>query len=241
MTARWCRIATRIDPPHECCIRDQDNRLAAAAPLPALGVAAQLRQPHGGGCGYHQRTKRLERLIRISSSCHLLADGESSGGGNAAVGAVLLILLAVGYFIPTIIAATRHVPNVGSVVAINLFLGWTAIGWIIALAMAFGSAPPRAVIPLGMQTVMCPRCNAEQNIPAGTPTFECWQCKYKYVAHQSPGPLERRRGKPTAPPALETINAKCHACQHVQAVPVSQAKYVCEQCGKKLIRKKLMS
>jgi predicted RNA-binding Zn-ribbon protein involved in translation (DUF1610 family) len=177
----------------------------------------------------------------------LLADGDSSSG-VAGAGTVMLVLLAVGYFLPTMIGATRHVPNVGSVVVINLFLGWTVIGWVIALAMAFGSAPSRAVIPLGMQTVMCPRCNAQQNISAGAPTFECWQCKY--VAHQSPSPLERRRGKPTAqasnelwaaPPAVETINAKCHACQHVQAVPVSQARYVCEQCGKKLIRKQLMS
>ena len=37
----------------------------------------------------------------------LLADGDSSSGG-AGVGAVMLILMAVGYFIPTIIAATRH-------------------------------------------------------------------------------------------------------------------------------------
>jgi hypothetical protein len=171
----------------------------------------------------------------------LLADGDSSGGGviSAVAGTVMLILLAVGYFIPTIIAATRHVRNVGAVIVINLFLGWTVIGWVIALAMAFGSAPPRAVIPLGMQTVMCPRCNAQQNIPVGAPTFECWQCKY--VAHQGPSPLARWRGKPTAPPAVETINVKCHACQHVQAVPVNQARYVCEQCGKKLIRKQLMS
>jgi hypothetical protein len=74
-------------------------------------------------------------------------------------------------------------------VVINMFLGWTLIGWVVALAMAFGSAPPRAVLPRGMEAVMCPRCNAEQNIPAGAATFECWQCKY--VAHQTPGPLER--------------------------------------------------
>jgi predicted RNA-binding Zn-ribbon protein involved in translation (DUF1610 family) len=48
-----------------------------------------------------------------------------------------------------------------------------------------------------------------------------------------------------ARPAVETTNAattnaKCYACQHVQAVPVRQATYVCEQCGKKLIRKQLM-
>jgi hypothetical protein len=35
---------------------------------------------------------------------------------------------------PTIIAVPRKVPNVGSVVVINLFLGSTFIGWVVAMA-----------------------------------------------------------------------------------------------------------
>ncbi len=52
-------------------------------------------------------------------------------------------LLALGflYFVPTIIAYIRKVPNIGSVVVINLFLGWTLLGWIVALAMAARSTP----------------------------------------------------------------------------------------------------
>ena len=40
------------------------------------------------------------------------------------------------YFLPTIIAVDRHVVNKWSVVVINVFLGWTLIGWVVALAMA---------------------------------------------------------------------------------------------------------
>jgi Zn-dependent protease with chaperone function len=40
------------------------------------------------------------------------------------------------YMLPTLIAAGRKVPNVGSILVINLFLGWTFIGWVVALAMA---------------------------------------------------------------------------------------------------------
>ncbi|WP_234313892.1 superinfection immunity protein [Streptomyces sp. NBRC 109706] len=40
------------------------------------------------------------------------------------------------YFVPTIIAFARGVRNAGSVLVVNLFLGWTLVGWVVALAMA---------------------------------------------------------------------------------------------------------
>ena len=58
---------------------------------------------------------------------------------SSAVGT--LVILGALYFIPAIVANTRHVPNRGSVVVINVFLGWTLIGWVIALAMACRSVP----------------------------------------------------------------------------------------------------
>ncbi|HUJ92039.1 MAG TPA: superinfection immunity protein [Gaiellaceae bacterium] len=67
-----------------------------------------------------------------------------SGGGVAALGALIVLLVGVSlYFVPTIVGVIRKVPNVGSVVVINLFLGWTLIGWVVALAMAARSVPPR--------------------------------------------------------------------------------------------------
>ncbi|MFJ6385087.1 superinfection immunity protein [Kitasatospora sp. NPDC092039] len=38
----------------------------------------------------------------------------------------------------------RGVPNRGSVIVVNVFLGWTVLGWIVALAMAARSGPPRS-------------------------------------------------------------------------------------------------
>jgi hypothetical protein len=50
---------------------------------------------------------------------------------------LIIFVIVVGlYFLPTIIAVSRKVPHIGSVVVINLFLGWTFIGWVVALAMA---------------------------------------------------------------------------------------------------------
>jgi len=40
------------------------------------------------------------------------------------------------YFLPTIVAANRHHHNLGAIAVVNIFLGWTFIGWVVALAMA---------------------------------------------------------------------------------------------------------
>lgn len=52
------------------------------------------------------------------------------------VGLFIVVMLVGLYFLPTIVAADRKVPNFGSVLVINLFLGWTLVGWVVALAMA---------------------------------------------------------------------------------------------------------
>lgn len=54
-----------------------------------------------------------------------------------------LILILFAYFVPTVVAFVRGVPNKGSVLVVNLFLGWTVVGWIVSLAMAARSGEPR--------------------------------------------------------------------------------------------------
>ena len=51
-----------------------------------------------------------------------------------------LIGIAV-YFLPSLIAAARHTHNTTGIFLFNLFLGWTGIGWVIALLMAICSSP----------------------------------------------------------------------------------------------------
>ena len=40
------------------------------------------------------------------------------------------------YFLPTILAAARSKHDVAAIFVLNFFLGWTFIGWIIALVWA---------------------------------------------------------------------------------------------------------
>jgi hypothetical protein len=63
----------------------------------------------------------------------MLASSSGSGGGAVVFGIIVLIGL---YFLPTIVAVVRKVTNQGSVAVINCFLGWTLVGWAVALAMA---------------------------------------------------------------------------------------------------------
>jgi len=59
------------------------------------------------------------------------------------------IALIAAYFAPVIVAHFRHVPNQGSVFVIDLFLGWTLVGWVVALAMALRTTtrPPPPLPP----------------------------------------------------------------------------------------------
>lgn len=62
-------------------------------------------------------------------------------------GLVLLVFLLGVYMIPTILAFDRKVGSPWSVAVINVFLGWTLIGWVVALAMAVRSVPKQAGTP----------------------------------------------------------------------------------------------
>lgn len=84
---------------------------------------------------------------------HALAAG---GNTSSAPGIALAIGLFIAYWIPALVAAIRHVPNTGSVIVVNLLLGWTGIGWIVALAMACRSKPPRYQVPQWQPTVISP-------------------------------------------------------------------------------------
>ena len=51
----------------------------------------------------------------------------------------------VMYFLPTIIAALKSKRDTVAILLLNLFLGWSVIGWIVALVWAAKSDYPVAV------------------------------------------------------------------------------------------------
>jgi hypothetical protein len=55
------------------------------------------------------------------------------------------------YFAPTIVGAIRKVPNIGSVIVINLFLGWSR-------GFAYSGSSRKCPI----ERVWCPKCPIER-------------------------------------------------------------------------------
>ena len=47
--------------------------------------------------------------------------------------AILIAILSFFYFFPFAIAFNRKRANTGAIFALNLFLGWSLIGWVVAL------------------------------------------------------------------------------------------------------------
>ncbi len=58
-----------------------------------------------------------------------------------------VIIWIMIYLLPSINAVLRKHHQAGAILVINLFLGWTFLGWVIALAMSCGAVKndkPRA-------------------------------------------------------------------------------------------------
>ena len=47
-----------------------------------------------------------------------------------------LLVFPTIYFLPTIIGFARKSPQTAPVFFVNLYLGWSVIGWIVALVLA---------------------------------------------------------------------------------------------------------
>jgi len=77
------------------------------------------------------------------------------------------------YFLPTLIGVSRHKTNLVGIFLVNFFLGWSIIGWVIALVWAVSTervdqmayapgmppAPPPQPQPQ-MHSRYCPNCGS---------------------------------------------------------------------------------
>jgi hypothetical protein len=51
----------------------------------------------------------------------------------------------VMYFLPTILAFARNKRDTAAILLLNLFLGWSVIGWLVALVWAVKTDAPMMV------------------------------------------------------------------------------------------------
>ena len=50
---------------------------------------------------------------------------------------VAIVLGALFYFLPSIVAFKRNHANKTAILMLNIFLGWSLVGWVISLVWAF--------------------------------------------------------------------------------------------------------
>jgi hypothetical protein len=48
------------------------------------------------------------------------------------MGAIFLVLLFLLYFMPSIVACSNKHHQAGAIFVLNLLLGWTFVGWVVA-------------------------------------------------------------------------------------------------------------
>jgi len=72
----------------------------------------------------------------------LVRHGTSKSLAFAIIAAGVAVVLLPVYFLPVFIARARRVPDLAPVTVINMFLGWTFVGWVVALALAVRDRRP---------------------------------------------------------------------------------------------------
>lgn len=60
-------------------------------------------------------------------------------------GLILLAIMLAIYFLPTIVASTRGHQSAGAIFFLNLLLGWTMLGWVVAFVWSFTN-PTQVVV-----------------------------------------------------------------------------------------------
>jgi hypothetical protein len=63
-------------------------------------------------------------------------------GGGLAKGGVMIVVLVLLYFLPTMLAIKGDRRRKWKIVAVNVLAGWTVIGWIAAMVMNWAYEAP---------------------------------------------------------------------------------------------------
>lgn len=88
-------------------------------------------------------------LILIGAAAFTVCLAIGSGTNTAAMLAVcaLFVLAPLLYWAPAIVAGKAGHRNTMAIAVLNTLLGWTVIGWVVALVWAYVTPPPSAARP----------------------------------------------------------------------------------------------
>lgn len=128
----------------------------------------------------------------------------------------LLLFLAALYFLPTLFAGARGRRNTIAIFALNLFLGWTLIGWVMSLVWALSREDRQPVVT--QQVMVAPPPAA----PASKPEKQkrCFACaewilqdaiKCKHCGEIQANRITVGAAEPGRPAAIESPQSQAPA------------------------------
>lgn len=87
-------------------------------------------------------------MLSVAADSSRISDGSAMGFMWLSI--LMVVVMVALYFAPTIIAIIRKHHNVMPVALVNTLLGWTVVGWVVALVWSFSSPPssPRIEVNL---------------------------------------------------------------------------------------------
>ena len=100
--------------------------------------------------------------------------------GRIGIQEILIIIIPlIIYFIPSIVGRKQR--NFNSILLLNIFLGWSIIGWVVALIWAVSKEKKETLIVNSSQSVSDELQKLKQLYDNGTLTAEEFETEKKHV------------------------------------------------------------
>lgn len=90
--------------------------------------------------------KSLFALASIATAIPTIANAQSEAPTFLQENKLAIAIMVVAYLGPSLIAYNRKHPAKGSIIAINILLGWTGIGWLVSFIWSLGSTRHNVVV-----------------------------------------------------------------------------------------------
>lgn len=118
---------------------------------------------------------RLICLIFLVAYSWEMGKGPTNAFGTLVSFSFVLAAPAL-YLLPTFEAWKKNHPDLKAIALVNIFLGWSLIGWVVSIVWAFKRPEPTPFLVSGSQrdrpTRMCPFC-AEEILVAAVKCKHC--------------------------------------------------------------------
>ena len=104
---------------------------------------------------------------------------------NPAVIALSVIILILVYFLPALVGRGKR--NSHAIFWLNLLLGWTVVGWIVAFIWGLTKDAPPAQVIVNQPAVLCQNCGKYS--PPGTQFCGACGAPFRNPQNAQRGPL----------------------------------------------------